>query len=436
MRNLLAAVAVAVVAVPTATAAPLITLTGRGFGHGVGMSQYGAEGLAREGATFEEIIATYYPGTVLEPREGEVVRVLLREAAALTLRAPDGATIAVDRAEPQPVLGPLRATPVGGGRLAVSDGAGNEVARGATVTLAAPTPLSLGTRKYRGALVLARVGGAIRAVNHVGLEDYVRGVIAWEMPPAWSAHALRAQAVAARSYAFTSKRPSKAFDVFPDTRSQMYGGLTAERKTTNAAVAATAGLVVVSDGAVARTFFYSSSGGRTANVEDIWRGAPLPYLVSVPDPSDAISPYYRWKPRTFRAGELARLLGGGAVRSIAVARNPSGRVDTLTLTSRAGAVSKRGSDIRTSLGLRSTWFSLRLLDLRSAVRGDDGALRVTARSSPNGTVALEGLVDGAWVELARAVSTDERVSFEVDPGTATLVRLRAGSARSFDVAVP
>jgi stage II sporulation protein D len=436
VRNLLAALAVAVVAAPAATAAPLITMTGRGFGHGVGMSQYGAEGLAREGATFDAIIAHYYPGTVLEPRDGEVVRVLLREATAITFRVPDGASVVIDDLEPRPVAGALRAKPVGGGRVALTDAAGTEIGRGASVRVETTAPFTLASRKYRGALVISRVGGSVRAVNHVGLEDYVRGVIAWEMPSTWSAEALRAQAVAARSYGFTSLRPNASYDVFPDTRSQMYGGLTAERKTTDAAVKATAGLVAVSAGKVARTFFYSSSGGRTANVEDVWRGVALPYLVAVDDPSDAISPDHRWKPRTFRAGELGRLLGTGPIRSLAIARNRSGRVATLTVTSRTGAVSRRGTDVRTTLGLRSAWFSFRLLDLRRAVRLDDGTLRVTARSSPNGTVALEGLVDGAWVELARGPSSDERVQFDVDPGAATMVRLRAGSARSFDVAVP
>src|ERR671931_1523044 len=126
------------------------------------------------------------------------------------------------------------------------------------------------------------------------------------MPNSWHPEALKAQAVVARSYAL-AVRKSGAFDLYPDTRSQVYLGLDHERPSTNAAVDATAGKVVLYEGQVAKTFFFSTSGGRTASAEDVW-GEPVPFLVSVPDPYDSISPYHDWGPLAFTGAKLAKLL--------------------------------------------------------------------------------------------------------------------------------
>ena len=109
-------------------------------------------------------------------------------------------------------------------------------------------------------------------MNGVGLEPYLWGVVPDEMPDEWPAEALRAQAVVARSYALAVRRSSGPFDLYPDVRSQVYGGVAAEEASTTAAVNATAGRVLLYGGKVATTFFFSTSGGRTASVEDAWRG--------------------------------------------------------------------------------------------------------------------------------------------------------------------
>ena len=103
------------------------------------------------------------------------------------------------------------------------------------------------------------------------------------MPYIWHPEALKAQAVAARSYALATRKTGGAFDLYPDTRSQVYLGIDHEKPSTNAAVDATAGQVVLYEGQVAKTFFFSTSGGRTASAEDVW-GAAVPYLVSVRRP--------------------------------------------------------------------------------------------------------------------------------------------------------
>jgi SpoIID/LytB domain protein len=436
LRKVLAALAVVLCAAPTATASPLITLTGRGWGHGVGLSQSGAEGMAREGSTSTEILAHYYKGTTLAERKGQSIRVLLREASAVTVRADPGSRLKIDGAESIPVDGWMTAKPAAGGQIVLVGRDGVERGRGKVLRIGGGEPVVVSTRKYRGTIELRRFGGSVRAIDDLALEDYVRGVIAWEMPSSWHAEALGAQAVAARSYALANSLRGGQFDVYPDTRSQMYGGLVAETPATDAAVTATQNQVLTYKNKVITAFFFSSSGGRTANVEDIWSGPPVPYLVAVDDPGDAIAVYHRWVPRTFTATGLGKLFGTGPVRTIAITRNRSGRVGTLTLTtSRGGKKVMRGSDARTRGALRSTWFTLKLLDLQRATRTSKG-VHVLGRTSPDGNVGLEGLIDGTWKRLKTVKSKKGRVVIDVGTKGATKLRLQAADASSKIVSAP
>ena len=115
---------------------------------------------------------------------------------------------------------------------------------------------------YRGTLELGpSSAGGLTAVNDVPLNAYVQGVVPSEVPANWPGEALKAQAVAARSYALTTRAGGSLFDQYPDDRSQVYRGLDGEQLPTNAAVAATAGAVVRYAGRIAVTYFSSSSGG-------------------------------------------------------------------------------------------------------------------------------------------------------------------------------
>jgi stage II sporulation protein D len=435
VRLTLAALAVVLCAAPTATASPIITLTGRGWGHGVGMAQDGAEGMARNGATTPEILAHFYPRTTIEQRQGQRIRVLLREATAVTIRTAAGASVRADGAAGVAVSGTLTARPLAGGRLRLLAADGTEMARGAVLRVSGGGPIRVASHSYRGVMELRRFGSSVRAIDDIRLEDYVRGVIAWEMPKDWHAAALGAQAVAARSYALAQSAANGQFDVFPDTRSQMYGGVDAESPSTDAAVAATANQVLTYQGRVATTFFFASSGGRTANVEDVWGGSAVPYLVSVPDPGDVISVYHRWVPRRLTATSLGRLFGTRPVRRIAITRNRSGRVARLTLVTVRGTRTMTGTAARTAGDLRSSWFSLRLLDLQRARRTAKG-VHVIGRSSPDGRVGLDGLVGGSWVRLKTVTSRNGRVVIDTGTKGATSLRLRAGDARSRVVAAP
>ena len=117
------------------------------------------------------------------------------------------------------------------------------------------------------------------AVNVLPLDRYLRGVVPWEVPVGWHAATYEAQAVAARSYTLATLKPGEDFDLYPDDRSQMYGGIRAERTETNLAVGATAGQVLVWEDAIIPAYYFSSSGGRTSSVHDAWpKMQQVPYL--------------------------------------------------------------------------------------------------------------------------------------------------------------
>src|SRR5207302_2610273 len=212
-------------------------------------------------------------------------------------------------------------------------------------------------RPYRGAFTLTSDGKKLSLVDTVSLEQYLYGVVASEMPYTWAPEALKAQAVAARSYALALRKTTGTFDVYADTRSQVYGGVLAEKPSTTDAVDQTAAQVLLYDGKVAVTYFYSSSGGRTAAIADVWNSQPVPYLVSVSDPYDAISPYHDWGPLAFTAAKLTKAFKvAGRLLDVHTTLNASGRVSTVTAIGDEGQVTLSGSDARTALSLRSTWF--------------------------------------------------------------------------------
>ena len=295
----------------TATAPPpSFFISGRGWGHGIGMSQWGAYGYAQRGTPYDQILAHYYRSTTLGKAPVARVRVLLGEglkALAVASDSPfsvrDGSGT-VYQLQPGPYsFGPAL-------KVKVDQTQPAKALTAPLVFLPGATPLKYGGKQYRGQLQVNAALTSLQLVNSVGLEPYLYGVVPREVPFLWPAEALKAQAVVARSYAL-AVRKTGAYDLYADTRSQVYGGVAAEKPTTNAAVDATAGQVLLFEGKVATTFFFSTSGGRTASIEDVWaRGEAVPYLVGVPDPYDTASPHHTWGPFAFTAAKLTSTLQG------------------------------------------------------------------------------------------------------------------------------
>jgi stage II sporulation protein D len=195
-------------------------------------------------------------------------------------------------------------------------------------------------------------------VRRIPLEAYVRGVVGAEMSPSWPAAALEAQAVASRTYALTAHAGAGRFDVYADTRSQVYRGRAAETPASNLAVQETAGQIVTFAGKPAITYFFASSGGMTESVQDAFPGAaPEPWLQGVPDPFDA-GPLHSWQTRISFAKAAADLQGlvRGAFRGIEVLkRGASPRVISANVLGSKGDIPITGDELAARLGLYDTW---------------------------------------------------------------------------------
>ena len=309
---------------------PGITFYGKGFGHGVGMSQYGAQGWATGAAgpalTGEQIVAKYYPGTQLTVVDSATnprgpMRVLLSAPSSsgsascgssymntwlANVRSVGGFSV-VNEAAGNAVVGVASANvtyqiAAQNGVVKVYDQSANPPA----LKYSGPGPVTLVpadasqpiTVQEKGEFFHGKVqfkndgGGNLRVVNFVSYDDYVKGVIPKEMPNGWHPEAYKAQALAARSYGFTSSAPTRDYDVRDDQMDQCYGGATVETSASIAAVAATAGKVITYNGAAIRAYFSSSSGGYTVGVGCWNHGTTCapndPWLVPVADPADLL----------------------------------------------------------------------------------------------------------------------------------------------------
>lgn len=376
--------------------------SGRGYGHGHGMSQFGAEGMARSGKTSEEILSFYYPGTTAAaaPRRmrmrvdlSGVVRtgdgwrdIRVSPAAGLYVRdRTTGARLklpatlggrTVDRWRVKQNDRGLKLTGLAGARYRGVDGwnrltgplrlarhvPGADLSRG---VLQVVTP-SGSERRYRGYLdARAESATALRAVNRLRLDDYVGSVVSAEVPAYWQQAALRAQAVAARTYALRLRHYARAggrsYDVCDTMSCQVYGGVDRESAAPVAAAHGTAQRYLAYGGLPALTQFSSANGGWSA-------AGGYPYLVARKDPYDGVVPPesnwgHAW---TFslpvdrieatwpRIGRLVRLRvlersGDGAW---------GGRIHRLVVEGRDGAVEVTGPDFRFLFGMKSEWWKI------------------------------------------------------------------------------
>lgn len=356
-----------------------VTIKGHGYGHGHGMSQYGAEGAARQGLTYRQIVDFYYPGTSWGVSKGRVtVQITADTSDDLVVVARDKLTV-LDTA-----TGERLEVPDNGAsrwRVAVSSDGVNRVAYrtdrwhkwkglagdgefyagGRAITLVTPA----GERAYRGRLraVPASSGSSGRdTINDLALENYLKGVVPLEIPALWSAAAVRAQAVAARTYAsYERNHPRSATYQLCDTSScQVYGGYSADHPAANQAIDDTRGEVLMADGAPAFTQFASSSGGWTS-------AGSVPYLPAREDPYDDWSgnPVHNWSLRIADTLiEQTWPIVGNLSQLTVTARDGKGewggRVSSITIAGDRGRTVVSGDTFRSLLGLRSTWMTFRV----------------------------------------------------------------------------
>jgi stage II sporulation protein D len=406
------------------------------------MSQWGAYGYARHGWSWQRILGHYYPGTQVSPAPLSRVRVLLavgQPRAGVACPGPLKVSDATGRTYGLPAgsysVGRKLVLPVGRRRVRV---AGKRHAHHESFALVPvrralqspivfdcpSAPLAWNGRAYHGLIVVRSGGNRLSVVDSVALDDYVRGVVGGEMPDRWNLAALEAQAVAARSYAIATLHPTKHFDLFSDTRSQVYGGIGYETEKTNLAVERTAGKVLTWHGRIASTFFFSTSGGRTADVREVWPAlGDLPYLRSVADPYDISSPHHSW-----RVVVPGSALPSGALK---VEHAKDGRVVAVDVGSRHFDATA----FRRKLGLQSTWFDVGELSLSSSAArvrfGRDLTLRARVAGMP-GAHLERRIGAGVWKRLKTIRDAD---AVKVEPRAHTIYRLSVDGVDGPEVAV-
>jgi stage II sporulation protein D len=372
---------------PTPTPVPMFHFRGQGSDHGIGMSQYGARGRAAAGQTYDFILAHYYTGTTLGTVDPtQQVRIMLNSAFTITPSSPARITarsggwsssLFVDELG-APLVFPadsyvqLEATTLGWQAVAY-DSAGLMLATVAAsdVTIEpaeSSTLLEMTWRSslvrytlYRGSMRMLVSGTSVQAINIASLDDYVQGVVPAEMPPLWPIEAVKAQAVAARSYAMRHLHPDRTWDVVPTADNQVYGGATNEHPRSNLATQQTSGQVVMYNGAVANTFFFTVAGGWTENNEYAWPSnagkvvaTPIPYLRGVSDYDenglayDRNAPGFAWQSNSFTWAQLSAMMktdsrtNVGTLIDIQYKRGVSGRVYCVMLVGSARTVNVGG----------------------------------------------------------------------------------------------
>jgi len=432
MRRALLIIGLLLVSAAPASAGTVFVVDGRGWGHGIGLSQYGARGFASSGWSHQRILAHFYRGTRLGLLPNRRVRVLVAEGRA---------QLAVSSRRPfRRAPAQRKAMTLKRGTRTLTPAAVRKLG-GSVRFVPGAAPLRVGDSAYRGAIVVYLQGGRLYAVNHVSLDHYLRGVVPREMPFDWPQQALRAQAIVARSYTLATLHAGERFDLYADTRDQVYDGIAAEKPSTNRAVAATAGRIVTWKGRVATTFYHSTSGGRTAAIADVWpKARAVPYLVSVRDPYDYLSKHHNWPARVLTRSQLAAELGAPGLRDVHVERNGSGRAEMVRVERGDGRTTRLpAQDVRVALGLRSTFFAVRVLSLTrpAAVVPRGAPLELTGFVRGLGSVRLQRAVAGRGWAPVRALKLTPNGRFRtiVRPDAPTRYRLANHVAAGAEIAV-
>ncbi|MCW2748868.1 MAG: hypothetical protein JWP10_2010 [Nocardioidaceae bacterium] len=370
---------------PVAPAAGKLSVEGHGYGHGIGMSQYGAYGAALKGLTYPKILSYYYPGTALGTKVAKIrVLVSADTTKSVIVKARSDLsfydlttkkTVALPamigtykttywRIMPRatnPMHSVVAYKAASGWKTyksTILTGNGQfQAPHGGILQLVMPDGSLV---SYRGKLRSAKpttTSTTRRTVNVLTLERYLRGVVAREMPTSWKAEALRAQAVAARTYGARAIRTASYYDICDTTSCQVYGGVADEAKNSDAAVAATAGKVLTYKGDLAFTQFSSSSGGFTVK-------GSQPYLAAKADAYDDTPSNSRhdWKLSVKASTIEAKYPGIGTLKTVQVTKRSGGgewggRVSSLKLVGSKGSTTISGETARFAFGLYSTWFA-------------------------------------------------------------------------------
>ena len=217
----------------------------------------------------------------------------------------------------------------------------------------------VGGKRYSGLINIKNLKNEILVVNTLGIEKYLTSVVGSEMPHRWPLEALKAQAIASRTYALKKTR-NDLYDIDSTQRDQVYNGLESKTKKTNKAVKHTRSLVITHKNKLINALFHSSSAGMTENSEDVWRNQ-YPYLISVKD-FDQNNPKMYWK-KIFSNKELQILFPKiGGIKDIQILDiTKTGRIKNIKLIGNYGSLNLSGTNLRKKMGLKSTLFRFKFI---------------------------------------------------------------------------
>lgn len=432
-------------ATPLAPGFPVM-FEGHGWGHGRGLGQWGARGLADSGKAWTDILSQYYSQATRSTRTAEWIRILVEQSstvlvtsdAAFRANFAGGPTLVTSDATFRFVRARVSGSQIVVEKAPDASGPWTSVGTGTAPLRFSPTTSLLqlvfdsgAVRIYRGYLEARLPSGSstLLGINENSMEGYLYGSVPREMPSAWPAEALKAQAVSARSYAAYKKDAARAggklYDICATTSCQVYGGYASkpsvsgsvtklETSAANAAVDATRGTVLTYQGKPILAEYSSSTGGHTAP-------GSVPYLAPVPDPGDGVSPHHFWRATVTAAEIEAAWPQIGRLVNIRVTQRNGygdwgGRVVQAVIEGTAGEVAVSGSTLRARFewparanGLRSSWFNPVIFN----------AELVSATVDPSGpagadipvVVALRNTGNVAW-----AVGGDVRLGGDDPPG--------------------
>jgi len=411
-----------------------IRFPGHGWGHGRGMGQYGAKGMADRGVAYQDILKHYYAGISFATRAPETVRVLLQTSSDVLVTSAAAFTATSGSANwsstsAQPYLRVTQAN----GTYTLWSGASSS--RSGTWTKLAGTSASIvfkpgtqmlqfvqpsGTfRYYRGSITaIASGSSSVVAINVLPLEQYLAGVVPREMPASWPAEALRAQAIAARSYTVNKKlRATGSYDICTTTSCQVYGGYAyktsatstptvLEQSASTSALNATAGRVMTVGGTPILAEYSSSTGGHSAP-------GTVSYESPVPDPDDSVSPNHNWTVAATASAIEKQWPSIGRLIALTVTKRDGygdwgGRVLQLNVVGTTATQTVSGSTLASALGLKTDYFTIQIWNAASVQTvapdsiptGQNLPVRILLKNTGNTSWPLNG-----YVRIAAASSS-------------------------------
>lgn len=300
--------------------------------------------------------------------------------------------------------------------------------RSAAYVISAPAPIQVALdgrspRAYRGSIAISARSERLMLINRVGLEDYLRGVLASEIPASFAPEALRAQAMAARTYALSAvgRHRAEGYDLCDAPHCQVYTGVSREDARTDAAVRDTAGLIITYQGKPIHAVYHDCCGGRTAGNETAWSGSqPLPYLRPVPDVEGGAalcvhSPRAVWTrqiPQLSLASALAQFGVRAPISAIeAGPRDENGRPKEFRISGPQGEVTILAGALRAAANSALGWNTLPSADFTAAPNGD--SIVFAGRGSGHGV----GLCQWGANAMAKAGRTAAEILAHYYAGT-------------------